>query len=67
MGNIATMPLDELWQTATFDLYRKRLSRSVRGGLCSNCDFDGFRDPFLAGGRRPLTRDEFEKDPEERL
>lgn len=67
MGNIATMPLDELWQTATFDLYRKRLLRSVRGGLCSNCDFDGFRDPFLAGGRRPLTRDELEKDPEERL
>jgi MoaA/NifB/PqqE/SkfB family radical SAM enzyme len=65
MGNIATMPIHDIWRSSAFGVYRQRLLQSVRAGLCSSCDFDGFRDPLLAGEELPLTRDEIAQDLED--
>ena len=66
MGNIGATSIHDIWHSTAFDVYRRRLLRSVREGLCAGCDFDGFRDPHLGPERRPLTRNDLEHGLEDR-
>jgi len=43
LGNVNTVTLKEIWQSKAMEDSSDLLRKGIRAGLCSKCDFIGFR------------------------